>query len=128
MNYDEIKAAWNVQADEHNQWDELSEIEKVEWAFACAACLSEAAADLLESLQEIVAAADGSGWAHLDASFSKARAAITKALREQVQQAMPEVAEVEEDDSDNDCPHCDGTGEGQFDGQACIVCRGRGFL
>ena len=117
MNYDEIKAAWNAQADEHNQWDELSEIEKVEWAFACAACLSEAAADLLQSLQEIVAAADGSGWEHLDASFSKARAAITKAL-----------AEVEDDNSDNDCPHCDGTGEGQFDGQACIVCRGKGFL
>ncbi len=38
MTYDEIKAAWNVQADEHNQWDELSEAEKIEWAFACATC------------------------------------------------------------------------------------------
>ena len=32
MTYDEIKTAWDVQADEHNQWDSLSEDEKVEWA------------------------------------------------------------------------------------------------
>ena len=32
MNYDEIKNVWNAQADEHNQWDELGEDEKVEWA------------------------------------------------------------------------------------------------
>ena len=37
MTYDEIKAAWNVQADEHNQWDSLSEDEKVEWAARLAA-------------------------------------------------------------------------------------------
>ena len=34
---------------------------------------------LLEALKEIVAAADGSGWDQLDASFSKARAAIKAA-------------------------------------------------
>ena len=32
MKYDEIKAAWNAQAGKYNQWDELSEIEKIEWA------------------------------------------------------------------------------------------------
>ena len=32
MKYDDIKTAWNAQADEHNQWDELGEDEKVEWA------------------------------------------------------------------------------------------------
>ena len=32
MTVDEIKAAWNAQADKYNQWDELSEIEKIEWA------------------------------------------------------------------------------------------------
>ena len=32
MKYDEIKLAWNAQADEHNQWNELGEDEKVEWA------------------------------------------------------------------------------------------------
>ena len=30
MTHDEIKTAWDVQADEHNQWDTLSEEEKVE--------------------------------------------------------------------------------------------------
>lgn len=32
MTYDEIKTAWDVQADENNQWDSLSEYKKVEWA------------------------------------------------------------------------------------------------
>ena len=34
--------------------------------------------ELLEALQEIVAAADGDGWNQLDASFKKARAAIAQ--------------------------------------------------
>ena len=33
LSYDEIMAMWNVQADAFNQWTELSEIEKVEFAF-----------------------------------------------------------------------------------------------
>ena len=32
LTHDEIKLAWNAQADEFNQWDELGEDEKVEWA------------------------------------------------------------------------------------------------
>lgn len=28
---------------------------------------------------------------------------------------------------DNDCPHCDGTGEGMYDGQSCGACRGSGI-
>jgi hypothetical protein len=32
MTYDEIRTAWNAQADEHNRWDELGEDEKIEWA------------------------------------------------------------------------------------------------
>jgi hypothetical protein len=45
--------------------------------------LIAAAPDLLESLQEIVAAADGAGWSQLDATLAKARAAIAKATGEQ---------------------------------------------
>lgn len=41
--------------------------------------LIAAAPELLEALQEIVAAADGSGWSQLDAKLAKARAAIKKA-------------------------------------------------
>lgn len=36
MTYAEIIAAWNAQADAMNQWAELSEQEKVEWAWWCA--------------------------------------------------------------------------------------------
>lgn len=31
------------------------------------------------------------------------------------------------DDDDDICALCDGTGEGQFDGQRCTRCRGRGY-
>ncbi len=44
--------------------------------------LIAAAPELLDALQEIVSAADGSGWDQLDAGFSKARAAIAKAKGE----------------------------------------------
>lgn len=33
--YDQIVAAWNAQADDYNQWDELGEDEKIEWAVEC---------------------------------------------------------------------------------------------
>jgi hypothetical protein len=42
--------------------------------------LIAAAPELLEALQEIIIAADGEGWSQLDASFTKARAAISKAI------------------------------------------------
>lgn len=38
---DEIKAAWNAQADEFNQWGELGEDEKVEWAAIHAAATAQ---------------------------------------------------------------------------------------
>ena len=44
------------------------------------ASLIAAAPELLEALQEIVTAADGEGRSQLDASFTKARAAISKAI------------------------------------------------
>ena len=43
------------------------------------ALLIAAAPEMLEALQEIVAAADGDWWEQLDATLEKARAAITKA-------------------------------------------------
>ena len=32
MTYDEIKTAWNAQAEDEKQWNSLTEVEKIEWA------------------------------------------------------------------------------------------------
>ena len=51
MTYDEIRTAWNAQADEHNQWEELGEDEKIEWAALHAAARAHAdTSELLEAL------------------------------------------------------------------------------
>ena len=34
--YQQIVASWNARADHGNQWDDLGEDEKIEWAMACA--------------------------------------------------------------------------------------------
>ena len=44
--------------------------------------LISAAPDLYEALQQIVDAADGTGWDQLDATFTQARAALKKARGE----------------------------------------------
>ena len=43
MKYDEIKNAWNTQADDGNRWHSLSEAEKIEWAAMHAAAKERAA-------------------------------------------------------------------------------------
>ena len=43
-----------------------------------------------------------------------------------MQEELHQEENEEEDDSEYDCPHCGGTGEGQYDGQTCSVCRGKG--
>src|SRR5574344_2312410 len=52
MTYDEIKAAWNAQADEHNQWDDLGEDEKVEWAARLAAAKTAQLATVTAALEQ----------------------------------------------------------------------------
>ena len=42
MTYDEIRTAWNAQADDGNRWHSLSEAEKVEWAAIHAAAKERA--------------------------------------------------------------------------------------
>ena len=77
MKYDEIRHAWNAQADERNHWDNLGEDEKIEWAFDCAAYLSVVTTDLMKALK-LIANSENSA---LDLAYCKgiARAAITKA-------------------------------------------------
>ena len=43
MKYDEIKTAWNAQAEDGNGWYSLSEYEKVEWAASIGAATERAA-------------------------------------------------------------------------------------
>ena len=58
--YQQVVAAWNAQADEHNQWDSLGEDEKIEWALKCAdqfrgiTKLMQAARQALEALEAAV--------------------------------------------------------------------------
>ena len=49
--YQKVVAAWNAQADEHNQWDALGEDEKIEWAVACAKAAPQAVVEPLTDAQ-----------------------------------------------------------------------------
>lgn len=49
MSIDELKALWSAQADEHNQWDDLGEDEKIEFAVSVE---REACAKVSESFKE----------------------------------------------------------------------------
>lgn len=53
MTYDEIRTAWNAQADEHNQWADLGEDEKIEWSASIAAAKERTAR--LAAQEEVVA-------------------------------------------------------------------------
>lgn len=60
MKREEIIAAWNAQADEFNQWDELGEDEKLAWAMRLEreACAQEADAEAsVEGIAQRIAAA-----------------------------------------------------------------------
>lgn len=61
MNRQEIIDSWNAQADEYNQWDDLGEDEKLEWAMqmereACAKLCDEMASrDKLSNYYKVAA-------------------------------------------------------------------------
>ena len=46
--YQQIVASWNARADHGNQWDDLGEDEKIEWAVACAKAAPPAVVEPLE--------------------------------------------------------------------------------
>ena len=79
MTYDEIRFAWNAQAEDEKQWNSLTEAEKIEWAFDCAVCLSVVTSDLMEALK-LIANAENSA---LDLAYCKgiARAAIANTTK-----------------------------------------------
>ena len=45
ITYEQVVTAWNAKADEYNQWSELGEDEKIEWAVACAKAAPAAQGD-----------------------------------------------------------------------------------
>ena len=49
MTYDEIRHAWNAQADDGNRWHSLSEAEKIEWAAIHAAAKARGPAPIFYS-------------------------------------------------------------------------------
>jgi len=55
MDFEYVRNKWNENADEFNQWSELDEIEKVEFAIQCAA--HKAA----QSIQDSILAAEVAG-------------------------------------------------------------------
>ena len=53
--YQQVVAAWNAQADELNQWADLGEDEKIEWALKCAEQFRDATKLMQESRQALEA-------------------------------------------------------------------------
>ena len=83
MIYEEIKAAWDNQADEHNQWDELGEDEKIEWAASVAAVKERTARQAAQA--EV---------ADLKGSIARAGVEHRRALHEALQQEREACAKV----------------------------------
>ena len=90
--------------------------------------------NLLERIQESLGSfVSDQGWSQSDMDTADALDGLL--ARDLVENTDPddeafvdfaEDEDEEEDDSEYDCPHCGGTGEGQYDGQTCSVCRGKG--
>lgn len=76
MTYEEIKDAWNAQSDEHNQWDDLGEDEKIEWAVSIAAAKERAAR--IRAQEEVVALKERIARAGVEQ-----RRAVSEAVREE---------------------------------------------
>ena len=85
MKYDEIKTAWNAQADEFNQWCELGEDEKIEWAARFGAEKERAARKKAQeevvSLKERIARAGVEHRRALHEALQQEREAFEKWLR-----------------------------------------------
>ena len=85
MKYDEIRHAWNAQADEHNQWDELGEDEKIEWAARVAVVKERAARQ--KAQEEVV---------FLKERIARAGVEHRRALHEALQQEREACAQIVE--------------------------------
>ena len=67
------------------------------------------------------------GWTH----WAYANAPSTAHIDTAIEDTDPDdeaFDDFAEDVEDSECSNCSGTGEGMYDGQSCVVCRGKGFL
>ena len=85
MKYEEIRHAWNAQADEFKQWAELGLIEKVEWAARLGAAKERAARQAAQA--EVV---------ELKERIARAGVEHRRALHEALQQEREACAQVQE--------------------------------
>lgn len=86
--------------------------------------------NLLERIQESLGSfVSDQGWSQSDMDTADALDGLL--ARDLVEDTEPDDGAFDdfaEDVEDNECISCSGTGEGMYDGQSCVVCRGKGFL
>ena len=58
----------------------------------------------------------------------RARWALFESVKRETGQTFPEFLRAPLVDDDAECWTCRGTGEGQYDGQSCSACRGKGEI
>ena len=86
--------------------------------------------NLLERIQESLGSfVSDQGWSQSDMDTADALdGLLAKDLVEDTDPDDEAFDDFAEDVEDNECHNCSGTGEGMYDGQSCVVCRGKGFL
>ena len=86
--------------------------------------------ELLERIQESLGSfISDQGWSQSDIDTAVALDGLL--ARDSIEDTDPDDASFDdfaEDVDDSECVSCSGTGEGMYDGQSCVVCRGKGFL
>ena len=86
--------------------------------------------NLLKRIQESLGSfVSDQGWSQSDMDTADALNGLL--ARDSIEDTDPDDASFDdfaEDVDDSECVSCSGTGEGMYDGQSCVVCRGKGFL
>ena len=86
--------------------------------------------ELLERIQESLGSfVSDQGWSQSDMDTADALdGLLARDLDEDTDPDDEAFDDFAEDVDDSECASCSGTGEGMYDGQSCVVCRGKGFL
>ena len=84
--------------------------------------------ELLERIQESLGSfVSDQGWSQSDMDTADAlNGLLARDLDEDPDPDDASFDDFAEDVEDSECHNCSGTGEGMYDGQSCVVCRGKG--